>query len=321
MATEGWPKASRAFAVDAQARPDDRSAVMDAPRYRQTTPVGAGQSDHYNHGRELDLRALSRRRQATSPRCQVEAPDVFTDLSKNLVDATGHAENSRRPGAQCRLLDTATPCSPARPSMHTETGRAVTAPRCAARAHTGPFSDEGSTVVLDTMLDPLRRGVRDTAASGIRHVVNIGIGGSDLGPQMAVPLQAFDDSCPACSFASSPTSTAPTSRRCCRSCKPAETTLFLSQQDLHHQETMANATPPKFINSWRDRHRRHFVATTTSDEGGCRVRHHHHLRLLGLGGRALLAVVRRSACRWPSPSAPRISFASRWRPRDGPPFP
>jgi hypothetical protein len=33
----------------------------------------------------------------------------------------------------------------------------------------------------------LRRAVRDTAASGITDVVNIGIGGSDLGPQMAVP--------------------------------------------------------------------------------------------------------------------------------------
>ena len=40
--------------------------------------------------------------------------------------------------------------------------------------------------MLDRML-AFAEGVRDTAASGIRHVVNIGIGGSDLGPQMVVP--------------------------------------------------------------------------------------------------------------------------------------
>ena len=34
--------------------------------------------------------------------------------------------------------------------------------------------------------------VRDTATSGIRHIVNIGIGGSDLGPQMpVVALEPF----------------------------------------------------------------------------------------------------------------------------------
>ena len=47
--------------------------------------------------------------------------------------------------------------------------------------------------------------------------------------------------------------------------------------------------------SWRKAaptSRRHFVATTTNVAGRGRVRHHDHLRLLGLGGRPLFAVER-----------------------------
>ena len=45
--------------------------------------------------------------------------------------------------------------------------------------------------MLDAML-AYAETVRDSATSGIRHVVNIGIGGSDLGPQMVVPaLDAY----------------------------------------------------------------------------------------------------------------------------------
>ena len=84
---------------------------------------------------------------------------------------------------------TATRCSPAQPINPTE-GRAVLHTALRAPRGQGPFSDEVHGV-LDAMLAYVET-VRDTAGSGIRHVVNIGIGGSDLGPQMVVPaLDAF----------------------------------------------------------------------------------------------------------------------------------
>ena len=82
--------------------------------------------------------------------------------------------------------------------------------------------------------------MRDTAASGIRHVVNIGIGGSDLGPQMVVPaLDAFAHPRPALHFVSNVDGhdIAPVLRRL----EPAETLFIIASKTFTTQETMANA--------------------------------------------------------------------------------
>ena len=69
-------------------------------------------------------------------------------------------------------------------------GRAVLHTALRAPRGAGPFSNEVHGV-LEAML-AFAEQVRDTARSGITTVVNIGIGGSDLGPQMALPaLDAF----------------------------------------------------------------------------------------------------------------------------------
>ena len=135
--------------------------------------------------------------------------------------------------------------------------------------------------------------VRDAAASGIHHVVNIGIGGSDLGPQMVVP--ALDAQCAPgrCEFHFVSNvdghDIAPVLRRL----KPARDALHRRQQDLHHagddgeRARGADLVPrqrrPRGRAPLRRRHQQR--------RGRGAVRHHHDLRLLGLGRRALLALV------------------------------
>jgi glucose-6-phosphate isomerase len=109
--------------------------------------------------------------------------------------------------------------------------------------------------------------VRDTRASGIRHVVNIGIGGSDLGPQMAVPaLDAFVHPGLTFHFVSNVDGhdIAPVLRQL----KPAETLFVVASKTFTTQETMANAHAAKawFESNGGTDIARHFVATTTNVE-------------------------------------------------------
>jgi hypothetical protein len=83
---------------------------------------------------------------------------------------------------------------------------------------------------LDAMLAYAEQ-VRADAA--ITDVVNIGIGGSDLGPQMAVlALEALRTG-PANGFTLCPTWTGTNWRRCCKG-QAREHPVSDRQQDLHH---------------------------------------------------------------------------------------
>ena len=107
--------------------------------------------------------------------------------------------------------------------------------------------------------------VRDTARSGIRRVVNIGIGGSDLGAQMAVPaLDAFVQRGIQFHFVSNVDGhdLAPVLRQL----RPAETLFIVASKTFTTQETMANAQAAKawFLANGGTDLQRHFVATTTN---------------------------------------------------------
>jgi glucose-6-phosphate isomerase len=65
---------------------------------------------------------------------------------------------------------------------------------------------------------------------------------------------------------------------------------------------------------------RHFVATTTNVQAAAAFGIHDDLRLLGLGGRPLLAVERHRPAASRSPSAPTLPRAAGRRARDGPPL-
>jgi glucose-6-phosphate isomerase len=155
------------------------------PRCDQTPAWAALQGHHQAHGRDLDLREAFARDPGRFASLSVEAPEVFADLSKQRWDiATLHFLLDL--AAQCRLPErrdamlagaVANPTE-GRAVMHT----ALRAPRGAAT----PFNAEVHAV-LDAML-AFAEQVR--ADAQITDIVNIGIGGSDLGPAMAV--QALD---------------------------------------------------------------------------------------------------------------------------------
>jgi len=154
------------------------------------SPAWAALRQHFDStGRQLDLRRAFGNEPQRFERWSLQAPQVFADLSKNLIDevtvahliALAHETGvlARRDamfaGAEINSTE-------GRAVLHT----ALRAPRGAAT----PFNAEVHGV-LDAML-AYAESVRDRVRAGeISDVLNIGIGGSDLGPAMAtIALQA-----------------------------------------------------------------------------------------------------------------------------------
>ena len=226
------------------------------------TAAWAALAGHYEaHGRDFDLREAFARDARRFETLSFEAPGVFADLSKNHLDtATLHF-----------LLDLARECGLetqrnamfAGAAINNTEGRAVLHTALRAPRGEGPFSDE-IHAVLDAML-AWAESVRDTDRSGIRHVVNIGIGGSDLGPQMVVPAL---DACvhPGLQFHFVSNVDAHDIAPVLRRLKPDETLFVIASKTFTTQETMANAHVAR---AWFEAQggtdiARHFVATTTN---------------------------------------------------------
>ena len=232
-----------------------------APRCDQTEAWAALLGHYEAHGRDFDLRDAFARDPGRFIAMGVQAPEIFADLSKNQVDAaTLHF-----------LLDLAREChiEARRDAMlkgepiNTTEGRAVLHTALRAPRGKGPFSGEVHAV-LDAMLAYVET-VRDTAASGIKHIVNIGIGGSDLGPQMVVPaLDAFAHPGIQMHFVSNVDGhdITPVLRRL----KADETLFIIASKTFTTQETMANAMVAKawFQAQGGTNTAKHFVATTTN---------------------------------------------------------
>jgi glucose-6-phosphate isomerase len=235
--------------------------MISTKRCEQTEAWVALRGHYEAHGRDFDLRDAFARDPKRFEAFSHEAPEVFADLSKNLVDtATMHF-----------LLDLAAECGVearrdamfAGEPINTTEGRAVLHTALRAPRGSAPFSDEVHGV-LDAMLT-YAESVRDTAASGIRHVVNIGIGGSDLGPQMVVPaLDAFVHPGMTFHFVSNVDGhdITPVLRRL----RPEETLFIIASKTFTTQETMANAHAAKawFLAAGGTDTHKHFVATTTN---------------------------------------------------------
>jgi glucose-6-phosphate isomerase len=226
------------------------------------TEAWAALQGHFEaHGRELDLREAFARDPGRFESLALEAPEVFADLSKNLVDtATLHflADLARECG-----LEAHRDAMLAGEAVNTTEGRAVLHTALRAPRGEGLFSTEVHEV-LDRML-AYAETVRDTAASGIRHVVNIGIGGSDLGPQMVVPaLDAFAHRDLQFHFVSNVDGhdIVPVLRHL----RPQETLFVIASKTFTTQETLANANAAKawFLANGGGDTRKHFVATTTN---------------------------------------------------------
>ncbi len=132
-----------------------------------------------------------------------------------------------------------------------------------------------------------------TRASGSRTVVNIGIGGSDLGPAMAYrALDAFRQPGLECRFVSNVDGADIAGNLA--TCDPASTLFVISSKTFGTIETLTNARTARdwLLAALHDDEAvaKHFVAVSHQRREGRRVRHRHrqHVRVLGLGGRALL---------------------------------
>jgi glucose-6-phosphate isomerase len=231
------------------------------------TPAWAALQGHYQaHGRGLDLREAFARDPGRFAALTFEAPEVFADLSKNLLDtATLHF-----------LLDLAQDCGieARRDAMlrgdiaNATEGRAVLHTALRAPVGTAPFSDEVHAV-LDAML-AFAETVR--ADEALTDIVNIGIGGSDLGPQMVVPaLEPYAQDTahhrrPAkrLHFVSNVDGHDITA--VLRHLDPQRTLFVIASKTFTTQETMANAGVARswFLQRGGSDTARHFVAATTN---------------------------------------------------------
>jgi glucose-6-phosphate isomerase len=245
----------------------DIKQVLAAPRCDRTVAWTALQGHYEAHGRDFDLREAFANFPDRFQAFSVEAPEIFADLSKNRWDVA-----TRR-----LLLDLARECrlEARRDAMlageainHTE-GRAVLHTALRAPRGQGPHSDLVHEV-LDRLLAYVET-VRDTATSGITDVVNIGIGGSDLGPQMVVPaLDAFVHPGLRFHFVSNVDGhdIAPV----LTSLKPQSTLFIIASKTFTTQETMANAAVARawFLEQGGTDIAKHFVATTTNVEAAAK---------------------------------------------------
>ena len=236
-----------------------------APRCDRTEAWARLADHHAGTGRALDLRQAFAADAGRAGAFSLQAPEVFADLSKNLWDADTRTLLLAL-ARECRIEQRRDAMLAGEPINHTE-GRAVLHTALRAPRGAAPFGDEVHEV-LDRMLAYVEQ-VRDTAASGIRHVVNIGIGGSDLGPQMVVPaLDAYTSPALTLHFVSNVDGhdIAPVLRRL----DPRETLVIVASKTFTTQETMANAAVARawFLAGYGEGGEaaiaKHFAATTTN---------------------------------------------------------
>jgi len=202
---------------------------------------------HYEKIRDFHLRTLFAADAKRGERLTAEAVGVFLDYSKNRVTDDTLAL-LRRLAEECGLRERIDAMfrgdkinvTEARAVLHV----ALRAPRGASIIVDGKNVVPEVHAVLDAMADFATR-VRSGAWKGhtgkrIRNVVNIGIGGSDLGPVMAYEaLKHYSDRAMAFRFVSNVDGT--DFVEATRDLDPAETLFIVSSKTFTTLETMTNA--------------------------------------------------------------------------------
>jgi glucose-6-phosphate isomerase len=220
-------------------------------------------------GSRLDLRAAFDQDPQRFQTFSQTAPYVFADLSKNLIDSTSQAllfDLARQSGVQehrdAMFAGEKINTTEQREAWHTLLRTpAGPDPTADASAHRQTELDKVHAT-LQAMLDFAEQVRKDSA---ITDVVNIGIGGSDLGPQMAVQaLDAFADSGKRFHFVSNVDGHELASRL---AQLRARSTLFLvASKTFTTIETMTNAQSARqwFLAQGGTDIARHFAALTTN---------------------------------------------------------
>ena len=231
------------------------------------------------HRRELaeaHLRDLFARDASRTRRFSLEVGDLYLDYSKNLVT----------PQTLQLLLRLARRAGLARAIRDMFSGRKINVTENRAVLHVAlrnrsntPIKVDGSDVMpaVNEVLRRMRtfaRSVRSGAWKGftgrrIRAVVNIGIGGSDLGPAMAYEaLRPFSDRALTVRFVSNVDATH--FAEATRDLDPEETLFIVASKTFTTQETMTNAQTARAwcLRALKDPAAiaRHFVAVSTNEQ-------------------------------------------------------
>jgi len=209
-------------------------------------PAWAALGDHYEKIRDVHLRTLFDSDPKRGERLTAEAVGVFLDYSKNRVtDETLDLlirlaeESGLRARIDAMFGGEKINVTEKRAVLHT----ALRAPRDASILVDGENVVPQVHAVLDKMsafADRIRSGAwKGHTEKPIRNVVNIGIGGSDLGPVMAYEaLRFYSDRNMAFRFVSNVDSTDLVEAT--RDLDPAQTLFIVSSKTFTTLETMTN---------------------------------------------------------------------------------
>jgi glucose-6-phosphate isomerase len=212
-----------------------------------TRPAWKGLEAHYRKVRDLHLRKLFADDPTRGERMTAEAVGIYLDYSKNrITDETLKRlvqlaeESGLRERIDAMFRGEKINVTENRAVLHV----AVRAPRGATIVVDGENVVPQVHAVLTKMADFSRR-VRSGDWKGhtgkrIRNVINIGIGGSDLGPVMAYEaLRYYSDRALTCRFVSNVDGTDLVEAT--RDLDPAETLFIVSSKTFTTLETMTNA--------------------------------------------------------------------------------
>jgi glucose-6-phosphate isomerase len=219
------------------------------PTTKSVTERGAWNAliAHYQNVRELHLRKLFADDPTRGKRMTIEAVGLFLDYSKNRVtDETLKLlvqladESGLRQRIDAMFRGEKINITENRAVLHV----ALRAPKGASIVVDGENVVAQVHAVLDKMADFSNR-VRSGAWKGytgkrIRNVINVGIGGSDLGPVMAYEaLKHYSDRSMTFRFVSNVDGT--DFAEAVRDLDPAETLFIISSKTFTTLETMTNA--------------------------------------------------------------------------------
>jgi glucose-6-phosphate isomerase len=255
------------------------AAQLETPRTRSTSKHAVWQSleDHHETMRGLHLRNLFANDPTRGERMTADAAGVYLDYSKNRInDETLKLliELAERAGLRARIdamfRGEKINVTENRAVLHV----ALRAPKGVSIVVDGKNVVPQVHAVLGKMADFANR-VRSGQWKGhsgkrIRNVVNIGIGGSDLGPVMAYEaLKFYSDRAMTFRFVSNVDGT--DFVEATRDLDPSETLFIISSKTFTTLETMTNAQSAR---DWSLRGlggdakavARHFVAVSTNTE-------------------------------------------------------
>jgi len=239
-----------------------------------TRPAWKALAAHHARVRDLHLRALFAGDAGRGERLTLEAAGLFLDYSKNRITDETTAllvalaqECGLRARIDAMFRGEKINVSENRAVLHV----ALRAPRGASIVVEGENVVPKVHGVLDAMAafsDRVRGGWKGHTGRRIRNIVNIGIGGSDLGPVMAYEaLRHYSDRGLSFRFVSNIDGT--DFAEAVRDLDPGETLFIVASKTFTTQETMTNARTAR---DWSLRGlggdpqsvARHFVAVSTN---------------------------------------------------------